>query len=68
MTIIGGFQKALNTSTLKQFFLKRRTFLKKTEVTFLVKNTTIENEPALTMFSIIEWGVLNGPMTKNGFF
>lgn len=60
--------KALNTSTLKQFFLKRRTFFKKTKVTFLVENTTIENESALTMFSIIEWGVLNGPMTKNGFF
>ena len=61
-----------NTLLLKQIFWKTKTFSKNLGYSFLVESSKIENaiflyklpyqKPILTQ---IEWGVQNGPITKN---
>ena len=62
-----------NTLTLKQIFSKTRTFFIKTGLPFLVESTSIENATfsckiALKkpMLRLIEWGIQDGPIAKNG--
>ena len=62
----------LNILTLKRIFWKTKTFFEKLEYFFLVESTKIETEtfPYKTDLSEailgqVEWGVQNGPITKN---
>ena len=62
----------LNILTLKRIFWKTKTFFEKREYFFLVESTKIETEtfPYKTDLSEailgqVEWGVQNGPITKN---
>ena len=61
------------TLPLKQGFWKTKTFFKKREHCLIVERTTIENAIFHTKLSCqkpvsrqVEWGVQNGPITKNG--
>ena len=70
-------QKILNIFTalaLKQVFWKTKSFYEKLECHFLVEISTIENDIFHTklpcqkpMLRQIEWGVQNGPITKDAF-
>ena len=68
-----GILKVFNTTTLKQFLLKTKTFFKKLKYRFLVESTKIENATfpnkivlSETNVRQIEWRVQNGPAAKDG--
>ena len=63
-----------NTLTSKQIFWKTANFFKKLKYHFLVESTKIEKAQhfhtimpcQMPILKQIEWGVQNGPITKNG--